>query len=79
MKPAQELTILVTGATDGIGKLTALGLARQQAHVLVHGRDKEKLARVVKEKLPESTSTSAATHPRIARPATPKPGKNYAT
>ena len=32
-----------------MGKLTALELAKQQAHVLVHGRNKEKLARVVEE------------------------------
>lgn len=36
-------TILVTGATDGIGRQTALNLARTGARVLVHGRN---LARV---------------------------------
>jgi retinol dehydrogenase 14 len=30
--------ILVTGSTDGIGKQTALDLAKMGAHVLVHGR-----------------------------------------
>ncbi len=34
----QEKTILVTGSTDGIGKQTALELARMGAHILVHGR-----------------------------------------
>lgn len=41
--------ILVTGATDGIGKQTALELARTGATVLVHGRNPERGARVVEE------------------------------
>lgn len=35
---AKGKTVLVTGATDGIGKITALELARAGARVLVHGR-----------------------------------------
>jgi len=35
-------TILVTGATDGIGRQTALELTRMGASVLVHGRDQQK-------------------------------------
>jgi len=38
----ENKTVLVTGGTDGIGKETALQLARMGARVLVHGRDKEK-------------------------------------
>ena len=36
--------VLVTGSTDGIGKQTALELARLGAHVLVHGRSEERAA-----------------------------------
>jgi NAD(P)-dependent dehydrogenase (short-subunit alcohol dehydrogenase family) len=42
-------TILVTGSTDGIGRETALQLARMGHKVLVHGRDKDKGARVMDE------------------------------
>jgi len=35
-------TVLVTGATDGIGFVTAKRLAEMGAHVLIHGRNKEK-------------------------------------
>ncbi len=35
-------TILVTGATDGIGRETALALGRLGAHVLIHGRSSAK-------------------------------------
>ena len=41
-------TVLVTGATDGIGKATAEGLARLGARVLVHGRDAGRVAAAVK-------------------------------
>ncbi len=39
--------VLVTGGTDGIGRETALQLARMGARVLVHGRDKEKSTQVI--------------------------------
>ncbi len=54
MKPLDQKIILITGSTDGIGKLTALQLAKQKAHVIVHGRDKEKLKKVVEELKRES-------------------------
>lgn len=45
----QDKYILVTGATDGIGKQTALALAQAGATVLVHGRNAERGKRVVEE------------------------------
>jgi NAD(P)-dependent dehydrogenase (short-subunit alcohol dehydrogenase family) len=42
-------TALVTGSTSGIGKATAVALARLGAAVIVTGRDAERGARVVKE------------------------------
>jgi NAD(P)-dependent dehydrogenase (short-subunit alcohol dehydrogenase family) len=42
-------TVLVTGSTDGIGKQTALELARMGAHVLIHGRDPSRVLVTVNE------------------------------
>ena len=39
-------TILITGATDGIGLLAARKLAEAGHHILVHGRNKDRLASV---------------------------------
>jgi NAD(P)-dependent dehydrogenase (short-subunit alcohol dehydrogenase family) len=49
MKPLREQTILVTGATDGLGKAVAIDLARRGAEVIVHGRDAARIARAVEE------------------------------
>jgi len=49
MKAIDQQTVFITGSTDGIGKLTALTFARQRAHVLVHGRNQEKLKGVIGE------------------------------
>jgi NAD(P)-dependent dehydrogenase (short-subunit alcohol dehydrogenase family) len=42
-----DRVVLVTGATDGIGELTAQWLAARGATVLVHGRNPDKVDRVV--------------------------------
>jgi NAD(P)-dependent dehydrogenase (short-subunit alcohol dehydrogenase family) len=42
-------TILITGATDGIGRQTALDLAATGANLIVHGRSAAKLERLVEE------------------------------
>lgn len=34
--------VLVTGSTDGLGKLVALKLAQAGAHIIVHGRNRER-------------------------------------
>jgi len=49
MRPVNQQTILVTGATDGHGKLVALELARRGATVLVHGRDPARIDATVAE------------------------------
>ncbi len=42
-------TILITGSTDGIGKLAAMKMAKSNHAVLLHGRSEKKLALVVEE------------------------------
>jgi NAD(P)-dependent dehydrogenase (short-subunit alcohol dehydrogenase family) len=58
MQPLQEQVILITGATDGLGKLVATNLARQGACVLLHGRDASKGARVLDAIHKETGNTS---------------------
>ena len=42
-------TILVTGATDGLGRRVALELAEREATVLVHGRDRGRCEATLEE------------------------------
>jgi len=47
MEKLSGKTALVTGSTDGVGRLVARKLGQAGAHVLVHGRNAERGARVV--------------------------------
>ncbi|AZQ61175.1 SDR family NAD(P)-dependent oxidoreductase [Flammeovirga pectinis] len=43
------MNILITGSTDGIGKIAAIKLAQEGFHIYLHGRNPEKLAATVAE------------------------------
>lgn len=47
MRNPEQLTILITGATDGLGQRVATNLARMGVTMLLHGRDPEKGRRVL--------------------------------
>jgi len=49
MKDAAEATMLVTGATDGLGRRVARELAAKGATVLLHGRSPERLEATLEE------------------------------
>ncbi|APD07292.1 3-hydroxybutyrate dehydrogenase [Flavobacteriaceae bacterium UJ101] len=42
-------TIIITGSTDGIGKLAAIQLAKEGHEIYLHGRNQTKLATVIEE------------------------------
>ena len=42
-------TVLITGSTDGVGRYVASELARQGAHVLLHGRDAARAKTLIDE------------------------------
>jgi NAD(P)-dependent dehydrogenase (short-subunit alcohol dehydrogenase family) len=45
----EDKTVLVTGSTDGVGRLVARRLADQGARVLIHGRDRTRGERLLDE------------------------------
>lgn len=47
--PMRGKTVLITGSTDGLGREVAIRVATLGAHVLVHGRNRERGAAVVDE------------------------------
>jgi NAD(P)-dependent dehydrogenase (short-subunit alcohol dehydrogenase family) len=49
VRPIDEQVVLVTGATDGLGRAVAADLAARGATVLLHGRSAERLERTLSE------------------------------
>src|SRR4051794_35812530 len=49
MRPIEETIVLITGATDGLGRGVAERLAADGATVHLHGRDPERLAATAAE------------------------------
>jgi NAD(P)-dependent dehydrogenase (short-subunit alcohol dehydrogenase family) len=56
MRDAAEATILVTGATDGLGRRVARELAAKGATVLLHGRSPERLEATLEEVRSQASS-----------------------
>ena len=54
MRPIAEQTILITGATSGLGRELAQALAKQGAKLLLHGRDPKRVLETVR-KIKETT------------------------
>ena len=49
MNNKMKKTILITGSTDGIGKLVAIKLAKDSHEIYLHGRNPNKLSKVIAE------------------------------
>jgi NAD(P)-dependent dehydrogenase (short-subunit alcohol dehydrogenase family) len=49
MRPLRDRTVLVTGATGGLGRALVHRLVEHGAHVIAHGRDEQRLAGLVAE------------------------------
>ncbi len=49
MRAIEDQTVLITSATDGLGRSVAQELAGRGASVLVHGRDPERVERAVED------------------------------
>jgi NAD(P)-dependent dehydrogenase (short-subunit alcohol dehydrogenase family) len=59
VRPIEDTTILITGATDGLGRALAQRLAADGARLLLHGRDQERLD-ALQAQLGEPTRTFRA-------------------
>jgi NAD(P)-dependent dehydrogenase (short-subunit alcohol dehydrogenase family) len=60
MRPLEEQTILVTGATDGLGRALSRELSQRGATLLLHGRNEDRLGEVVAELGSERVRTYTA-------------------
>ena len=72
MRPIEETVVLITGATDGLGRGVARDLAARGARVLLHGRDRAKLA-ALGDELGGAPHASWPTSPRSTRSAPSPP------
>ena len=62
MRDAAEATILVTGATDGLGKRVAGELAARGSTVLLHGRSPERLEATLEELRSQTSSQKVGSY-----------------
>jgi NAD(P)-dependent dehydrogenase (short-subunit alcohol dehydrogenase family) len=62
MKPIAEQTVLITGATDGLGKAVATAIAHLGARVLIHGRDETRLENTKQEISAETNNPKIETY-----------------
>ena len=62
MRDAAEATILVTGATDGLGKRVARELAAKGTTVLLHGRSPERLEATLEEIQSQTSSQKVGSY-----------------
>ncbi|MBS3757017.1 MAG: SDR family NAD(P)-dependent oxidoreductase, partial [Desulfobacterales bacterium] len=61
MQPIENQTIMITGATDGLGRKVALDLAARKANVIIHGHNPRKGEAAVKE-IREATGNPKITY-----------------
>jgi NAD(P)-dependent dehydrogenase (short-subunit alcohol dehydrogenase family) len=62
MRPTAEQVIMVTGATDGLGRALATELAGRGATLLLHGRDEVRLADTVERIRAENANEKPRTY-----------------